>query len=372
QNKDLIFNYSGASSGSVTPTYGQNSQPGWGPINPTTTGTFGGGVQISIRLTFRDSSDAPVDFASTTNIKNTFTGLTGVSTFAPTAAPFSTVTSAQNLWATFKSDDGRFLYYISDQISPSTAFSTANRNFMVGFNTTSAAINGRDPFTPFSPHATTIGFEQFDCNSWSYEMRFKSVPGGVFFSGRDGAGILCVIASDASAGAGSPTDLEVYVMDTNIGSDLTALTSAVTTGTANAINHLTMSSDGNLLCGQIAKTAANSNGSRAVLNSNTDLFIVTNLHGVLAGAAPVAFLVSQAQSHGASVAFVGEGTTGGPQALIFSSGASGSSNTTWSTRTLKSVPLSAGALPTVLDSTQSHTVVLAGGRKLNDNPNTAD
>ena len=121
---------------------------------------------------------------------------------------------------------------ISDQINSSLSFSTANRNYMVGFNLTAAPINGRDPFTPFSPHASTIGFEQFDCNSWSYENRFKSVPGGVVFNGRDGAGILCVIASDASAGAGSATDLEVYVMDTNRGSNLAVLTSAVTTGTA--------------------------------------------------------------------------------------------------------------------------------------------
>jgi hypothetical protein len=243
---------------------------------------------------------------------------------------------------------------------------------MVGFNLTAAAINGRDPFTPFSPHASTIGFEQFDCNSWSYENRFKSVPGGISVNGRDGRGILCVIASDASAGAGSASDLEVYVMDANRGTNLIALTSSITSGTANAINHLSMSGDGNVLAGQIAKTSANSNGGRAILNSNSDLFVVTNLHAVLAGGAPTAFVVSQAQSHGASVAFVGEGTGGGPQAVVYSSGASGTSNTTWATRTLKSASLVAGAVPTVLDSTQSHSVVLAAGRRLNDNPGTAD
>ena len=141
---------------------------------------------------------------------------------------------------------------------------------------------------------------------------------------------------------------------------------------SNAINHLSMSGEGNVLAGQIAKTTANSNGSRTVLNNNSDLFVVTNLHAVLAGGTPTAFLVSQAQSHGASVAFVGEGTAGGPQAILFSSAASGSTNSTWSTRTLKSVPLASGAVATVLDSTQSHYIVLAGGRRLNDNATTAD
>ncbi|MCI0635432.1 MAG: hypothetical protein L0206_16180, partial [Actinobacteria bacterium] len=375
-NKKVIFNYSGKSTGQPPTTYGNSSgsSTGWGPINVGQTGTFASGMQTSIRLTFRDASDAPVDFTASANLKNNLQGLLpapggGIGTLA---APFTDDTGAQNFWATFKSEDGRFLYFVSDQINASLTFATPNRNYMVGFNLTGAAINGRDPFVPFSPHSASIGFEQFDCNAWNYENRFKSVPGGVSVAGRDGAGILCVIASDASAGAGSPTDLEVYVMDTNIGSNLLALTSAVTTGTANAINHLSMSGDGNVLAGQIAKTAGNSNGSRAFLNSNSDLFVVNNLHAVLAGGAPSAFIVSQAMSHGASVAFVGEGTTGGPQAIIFSSAASGTSNATWSTRTLKSLPLAAGAVPTVLDNTQSHAIVLTGGRKLDDNPNTAD
>jgi hypothetical protein len=375
-NRTVIFNYSGKSTGQPPTTYGNSngSSTGWGPINVAQTGTFGAGMQTSIRLTFRDASDAAVDFTAVANLKNNLQGLLpapggGIGTLA---APFTDDTGAQNFWATFKSEDGRFLYFISDQINASLTFAAANRNYMVGFNLTGAAINGRDPFVPFSPHSAAIGFEQFDCNAWNYENRFKSVPGGVSVAGRDGSGILCVIASDSTAGAGSATDLEVYVMDTNIGSNLMALTSAVTTGTANAINHLSMSGDGNVIAGQIAKTAGNSNGSRALLNSNSDLFVVNNLHAVLGGGAPSAFIVSQAMSHGASVAFVGEGTEAGPQALIFSSAASGTSNATWSTRTLKSLPLAAGAVPTVLDSTQSHTVVLAGGRKLNDNPNTAD
>jgi hypothetical protein len=375
-NKNLIFNYAGNNSFYAATPYGNNngSSTGWGPVNVAATGTFGWGQQTSIRLNFRTAANATIDFNSTSNLKNNLQGLTPApgGGLGSTAPPFGADAGLQNFWATFKSHNGSFLYFISDQINASLSYATANRNYMVGFNMTAAAINGRNPFTPFSPHAATVGFEQFDCNAWNYENRFKSVPGGVVLNGRDGAGILCVIASDSAAGAGSATDLEVYVMDTNIGSNLTVLTSAVTTGTSNAINHLSMSGEGNVIAGQIAKTTTSSNSTRAILNSNTDLFVVTNVHAVLAGSAPTAFIVSTAQSHGASVAFVGEGTGGGPQALIYSSGASGSSNTTWATRTLKSVPLSVGAVPTVLDSTQSHTVVLAAGRRLNDNPVTAD
>jgi hypothetical protein len=388
-NKNLIFNYSGGPSGSVLATTAHDSSGNgatWGAINPSQTGVlFVTGMQTSIRLNFRTAANAPVDFTLTSNLKNNLQGLTPApgAGIGLTAAPFGPETGAQCFWATFKSDNGSFLYFISDQLnaSPSPTFAAANRNYMVGFNITAAAIGAgtalspvRNPLTPFSTHLAAIVFEQFDCNAWNYENRFKSVPGGVAVNGRDGAGILCVIANDASA-PGSATDLEVYVMDTNIGSMLTVLTSVVTTGTANAINHLSMSGDGNVLAGQIARTTAASSGSRAILNSNTDLFVVTNLHAVLAGGAPNAFIVSTAQSHGASVAFVGEGTGGGPQAIVFSSGASGSTNATWSTRTLKSASLASGAIATVLDSvgsSGSHTVVLAAGRRLDDDPTTGN
>ena len=375
-NKNLIFNYAGSNGTYSATTYGHSngSSTGWGPINPSQTGSFSMGMQTSVRLNFRTAADATVDFTSTANLKNNLQGLTPApgGGLGSTAAPFGGETGVQCFWATFKSDNGNFLYFISDQINASLSFATANRNYMVGFNITTATINGRVSFTPFSTHAATIGFEQFDCNAWNYENRFKSVPGGVMLNGRDGSGILCVIGSDAAAGPGSATDLEVYVMDTNLGTDLQVLTSAITTGTSNAINHLSMSTAGSVIAGQIAKTTANSNSSRAILNSNTDLFVVTNLHAVLLGSAPTAIVVSAAQSHGASVAFVGEGTGGGPQAIVYSAGSSGTSNTTWSTRTLKSSPIVAGALATTLDSTASHTIVLAAGRRLNDNAATAD
>jgi len=244
---------------------------------------------------------------------------------------------------------------------------------MVGFNMTGATINGHAPYVPFSPHAATIGFEQFDVNSLNYENRFAAVPGGVVYppSGRDGDGILFVIGSDASAGATNSVDLEVYAFDANIGGDLVALTSDVTDGTANAINHLYASADGNFLVGQRCKTTATSGSSRTLLNGTSDLFVVTNVHDVLAGAAPNDFIVSSQASHGASVAFVGENTATGPQALIYSSAPKGS-NQTWDDRTLKLVLLTPGAVPDVVDSTRSHYVVLAGSRILTDDPDTGD
>jgi hypothetical protein len=288
--------------------------------------------------------------------------------------PIGNTNSQQDFWATFKSFDGRFIYYISDQIDTSLTFTAANRNFLVGFNTTATNIGSgtalsptRAPYTPFSPHSANIGFEQFDCNCWNYESRFAASPGGIASpAGPDAKGILCMIASDASAGAGSATDLEVYVMNANLGTPMFALTSAVTTGTANAINHLYLSCDGNMLAGQISKTATTSGNTRATLNNNSDLFVVTNIHAVLAGATPNAIILSTGQSHGSSVAFVGDGTPAGPQALIYSSATASSSNSTWASRTLKSIFLAAGAIPSQLDNTQSVYSVLAGGRTIND------
>jgi hypothetical protein len=207
-----------------------------------------------------------------------------------------------------------------------------------------------------------VGFEQFDCNSWNYENRFASSPG---------TSILCAIASDASAGAGSATDLEVYAMDADLGTDLVPLTSAVTTGAANAINHLCLSADGNVLAGQVSATAANSANGRAFLNGNSGLFVVRNVRAAVHGATPEAFVVSEGRSHGASVAFVGEGALAGPQAVVFSSGPPGATNASWTSRVLLVAPLAPAAVATPLDSTTSHYAVLAGGRKEDDDATSA-
>jgi hypothetical protein len=374
-NRTLIFNYTG--NDTYSPTYGSNvgSSTGRGPLNAGQTGTFGIGTDVSIALTFRTSTNGAINFTTTTstNFRNNLTGLTGISAIDSTTGPWGQTSSAQNFWATFKSPDGNFLYYISDQIDSSLSPTTANRNFMVGFNTSGSSINGHAPFTAFITHPNTIGFEQFDCNAWNYEGRFAASPGGHFWNGRDASGILCVIASDASAGSGSPTDLEVYAMDTNLGTNLRALTSSVTTGTQNAINHLYLSANGNVLAGQVSRTTTASVSGRAVLNSNSYLFVVMNIHDVVySGATANSFYVSQGMSHGATVAFVGDGTGAGPQAIVFSSGSASSSNTSWATRTLKAAPLVPGASPTTLDSKESHYIVADGGRLTSDDPNSGN
>ena len=58
---------------------------------------------------------------------------------------------------------------------------------------------------------------------------------------------------------------------------MVALTSHVTDGTANAINHLYVSTDGNYLVGQRAETSVTPNASRAVLNNANEIFAVTNV-----------------------------------------------------------------------------------------------
>jgi hypothetical protein len=368
--RTLIFNYAGQGS-SFNPNYtGGNLSYAVNPggFNSSTFNSVG--AQVSLRLHFRTTGGAAISFSSlsTSNMQNNLQGLSNVGSIGPTAPRFGDTTgSAQLFWATFKSANGNFLYYNADGTSSSA------RTHMVGFNISSATINGHAPYEPFSPHGSSVGFEQFDVNSWNYESRFAAVPGGVTLpaTGRSGAGILCVIASDSAAGALSATDLEVYVMDADIGGDLMVLTSNVTTGTANAINYLYLSMDGNVLVGQRAATAANSRNSRAALTGDSDLFAVTNIHEVLAGGVPNDFVVSAGRSHGSSVAFIGEGTASGAQALIYSAAAPGG-NSTWDRRQLHVTTLAPGTTPVILDPTASHYVVLSGGRKLDDFASRSD
>ena len=60
-----------------------------------------------------------------------------------------------------------------------------------------------------------------------------------------------------------------------------------------------------------------------------------------------------------------------PQALIFSSAASGGGQT-WDDRTLKVTVLAQGATPEVLDGTASHYAVIGAGRKIDDTHTNAD
>ncbi len=178
-----------------------------------------------------------------------------------------------------------------------------------------------------------------------------------------------MIGSDASAGAASATNLEIYAFDADVGGDMVALTSDVTPGSANAINHMYVSADGNFVAAQRCATTTNSSGTRSKLGGETDMIAVTNVHAALGGAIPTAFVLSAARSHGTSVAFIGEGS--GPQALLYSYAAKGNSST-WDDRQLWITPLSPGASSILVDATKSHYAVLSGGRKTDDNANTAD
>ncbi|MHC4161337.1 MAG: hypothetical protein ACYSUM_04300, partial [Planctomycetota bacterium] len=88
-------------------------------------------------------------------------------------------------------------------------------------------------------------------------------------------------------------------------------------------------------------------------------------------AAPEAFIVSADQSHGSTVAFMGEGSAIGPWGVTFSSAAPGD-NHTWAERTLKLAPLAPGASPAQMDPVQSHYVVFAADRILDDEASTSD
>jgi hypothetical protein len=358
--RSLLLNYAGHDT--FNPLYFGGTATGWAPHNPEQIGAYGfTGTQQSLRITFRGPDGAPADLAAAASASSNLAALGETLAVGATKAPFGPSTSAQCFWATFKSANGSFLYLVSDQVDGSLSTTATNRNCMIGFNIGAAPIGGRKPYEAFCPHPDTVGFEQFDCNAWSYESRFAAVPG-------DGAGILCIVGSDASAGAGSATDLEVYAMDANAGSDLVALTPAVTPGTANAINHLYLSANGRVLAGQVCRTAKSSADGRGLLNGTSDLFVVTNVREALQGVSPVAFVVSAGRSHGASLAFVGEGAPGGPEGLIFSSGPASASNTSWVTRTLRVAALAPGAPPVVLDAAESHYAILTGGRKEDDDP----
>jgi len=373
-SESLFVNYAG--DGTYSPKYfgyswGQGVNPELGQLSSS---SFSVGTQMIARIDFRTSGGAAINVKGSMSnyAANALSGLQlqGLGSIGDTSPPFTDThsNSNQQFWSTFKSANGKFLYYIVDQEGNRT-------NYMVGFNLTDSdidpdgpgPIDPREEFVPFVPHADAVGFAQFESNAFNFDNRFASVPAGVDGpSGRDGDGIVCVIANDAAATAGSATDLEVYAFDANNGGELQVLTSDVTDGTSNAINHPYLSADGNVLIFQRSKTTANSSGTRAMLNGENDLCVVTNIHGVLfSGEAPRAFVVSEDKSHGSTVALIGEGTSVGPQAVVFSSGPSGG-NASWTTRTLKVAILADRPTPDEVDSTQSHYVVLSAFRKIDD------
>ena len=124
-----------------------------------------------------------------------------------------------------------------------------------------------------------------------------------------------------------------------------------------------------------APASQTSNSTRAPLQHDTDIFGVNNVHAALFdGAVPNDFMISEDKSHGTTMAFVGDGSVTGAQAVIFSAADSGSTsnNTLWKERTLRVGLLAPGGTTDTLDTTESHYVVLAGSRKVDDDWETAD
>jgi len=335
-------------------------------VNPGTISGWNNGTQYSVRIQFKTTGglsqnmNLPATFMTNMMVGLASTGVTGPGSAVP---PFrATIDSNQCFWVKFFSDDGRFLYYVSDQ--------TTGRNFIVGFNLTTATINGRLSYVPFTVHAVTVGLEQIDVNSFNYSNRFASVPKGVVnaTTGRDGAGIVFFIASKPTAGALSPTDLSVWAFDANIGGDAVELTPGVMTGTANAINHLYPSADGMVLLGLRSQTTVTSRDNRGLLNGTSDLFAVMNVHPALTGAPPTNFIVSANMSHG-NFMLIGEGTPAGVGAVAFSATTANGSNTSLDQRRLLAATLAALAPVTILDSLRSFYAILAAFRFLADDPN---
>ena len=372
----LLFEYAGHNRYSPL---GSGYLYGWA-VNPTgqsSTYYYQIGTAMIAQFDFRTSTDGQINLGSSGLIKNPMQGLKStdnktIASVGPTGSKFGETNpqSLQNFWAKFRSPNGKFIYYVSDSLGGPA--------HMFGINISDDAIvspegKSRDPFAAFALHPQTIAFEQFESNGFNYESRFAASPAGTMLGSgpgaRDADGIVFVIAG--AAGAGAPqNDLEVYVFDANNGGEMQVLTADITTGTVNAINNLYVSMDANTLIGQRA-SSSNSRDSRTTLTSSTDLFAVTNVHQVLMGATPNAFLVSEKASHGSSVALVGEGTATGAQAIIYSY-ATGTGNASWDDRQLYVSVLAPAANRVALDQTKSHYAVLSGGRKLNDNPNTAD
>jgi len=384
-NRTLLFDYTGDSwtmskhSGYV---YGWGFNPG--SIGSSTTYYNNIGLQLAIRFNFRDPSDGgPIDITDS-NAKNltanVMEGMSGVGQVGDVSPPFTVTRYAsfsssssretdQVFHFKFRSANGDFQYYVSDRMDSASHMFGVN---MTPSNITSPEGKVRKPYEAFKAHGAGVSFEQMEQKGILLASRIAAAPSGTTLetSGHDGSGIVFIIGSD-SASSGSATNLEIYALNANEGGECIALTSAVTTGTSNAINYLYPSMDGNTIVAQ-RSNQTNSRDSRTQLTSQNDIIAVTNVHDVLFnGATPVAFKVSSDASHGSSVAFVGDGTPAGAVALVYSH-ASGTGNTTWDERNLYIGLLVEGAGRSALDTTKSHYTILSGGRKLDDDPTNAD
>ncbi|MEE8106707.1 MAG: hypothetical protein V3T86_14325 [Planctomycetota bacterium] len=376
--RSMIFTYSGNSQAGRNPLYNGRNGPGWA-LNPDTSqsSSFHFGFEMHVRVQYLNDDEEKLVFQSEDEYMFNMLEDVGdadnsnaIAQIGPTNPPFSTTASSQQMfWVTFKSQNEDYLYYVSDQLN--------GRNYLVGYNISGGDLD-HDQYVPFLPHADRVGFEQIDVQAFNYTSRFYAVPAlnpDRIVTGRDGAGLVFFIASASSAGPTSASDLELYVFDANVGGEAHVLSSDITDGSSNALNHIYCSLDGNVVAAQRAKVGGSSQNSRTTLNSRTDLFAISNVHGVVEnGDVPNAFIISSDDSHGASIAFVGDGSAAGPQAVVFSrvNNSSDSGNRSWDNRELMVALLAPGATAATLDSTQSHYVVLAAGRATNDNATTQD
>jgi hypothetical protein len=352
REKSLIVTYAGNNS------YHTKYYSGY-QLNPyyegSTSTYYTSGAEIKARIQFKTNSGGRINPSSINGYaQNLLEGLSDTGKLGDLSAPFGFVNSDQYFWSTFRSENGSFLYFVSDQFRA--------RNYIVGVNITPSAIGTHDPFEAFHVHATSVGMEQIDVNSWNYENRFASVPG---------SGIVCFVANDMSAGAENSEDLEVYAFDANAGGTAVVLTSDVTPGSRNSLNHLYLSTNSDVLVFQRTPWVGSTYGSgdnRTVLQGDNDLCVVTNVLAAVGGATPDARVISAGQSHGHSIAFLGEGLISGPKGVLFSSTDPGT-NESWDDRTLK-LGLIEGASISEVDKTASFYEVLAADRKLDDDATT--
>jgi len=384
-NRSLMFDYTGDAWTDSKLTgyfYGWGQNPGHAGTSTSYNNNIG--LQLAIRFNFRDPSDGgPIDITDSNAknlVANMLEGMSGIGNVGDVSPPFTVTRTttfsstasrdAEQVWHfKFRSANGDFLYFVSDRIS--------GASHMFGVNMTADDIvspegETREPLVAFKAHGTGVSFEQMEWKGWILASRIAASPGGITNgqTGRDGDGIVFIIGSD-SASSTSSTNLEIYALNANLGGECVALTSAVTTGSSNAINYLYPSMDGNTIVAQ-RSDQTNSRSSRTQLTTSNDIIAVTNVHDVLYdGASPEAFIVSEDASHGSSVAFVGDGTPAGAVALVYS-WADGTGNTTWDERNLYIGLLAEGAGRSVLDTVESHYAILSGGRKQDDDAASAD
>ncbi|MHC4223610.1 MAG: hypothetical protein ACYSUN_06450, partial [Planctomycetota bacterium] len=237
-------------------------------------------TEMKARIQFLDDDGDAVGASSiNSNAENMLKGLADIGKIGDDTAPFGdlhfgtynsstrdySIKNQQAFWTTFTSENGSFVYFVSDQWK--------GRNYLVGFNITAGTIGGHAPFAPFHVHDKGVGLELIDVNSYPYESRFCAVPG---------SGIVCFMANDASAPANNSIDLEIYAFDANVGGMAEVLSSDVTPGTANSLNQMYLSANANCLVFQRSdwvgsESTYGSAASRSNLQGNNELCVVTNV-----------------------------------------------------------------------------------------------